>query len=143
MTVSVIERQDFSVSELQQIHMLLDLCYPRPPRDVFYRFIRQYRGHMLNYAVEIDRCVAGLVQLAPNSKGGTLETLAVHPEYRGRGIAKVLVEKLVSVNPGVIQLTTRIPDFFERFGFRRVVLLADGSHYMLRADSITNEIVGQ
>ena len=133
----VIERQEFSVRELQQIHLLLDYCYPRPPKDVFYRFVRQYRGNMLNYLAVDGDVLAGIVQLAPNSKGGTLETLAVHPEYQGQGIAKELVEKLISSNPGVIQLTTRIPRFFQQFGFQQIVRLTDGSDFMLRSDSIT------
>jgi len=129
--MNVEERLTFSSEELQQIHDLLDQCYPRPPKDVFYRFVAQYKGDVKNYVIITQGLIAGLVQLAPNSKGGTLETLGVHPDHQGQGFAERLVQTLLDSSHGVIQLTTRIPSFFERFGFESIMQLVDESWYMV------------
>jgi len=118
---------------LADLHRLLDACYPRPPRDVFYRLIAQYRpGFPAWIARAKSGQLMGFVHLAPNSKGGTLETLAVHPDYRGQGIAQALVRQLVESTEGVISLTTRAPDFFANLGFERIQTLPDESVFMIK-----------
>jgi N-acetylglutamate synthase-like GNAT family acetyltransferase len=83
------------------------------------------------YTLEHDRYVVGIVYCARHSKGGHLESLAVDPEYRGRGFADWLVNTLIADNPGVISLTTRIPAYFERLGFKPVETLPDRSVFMV------------
>ena len=115
-----------------RLHQLLDRCYPKPPRDVFYRLAEQYRpGFPAWLAHNVEGNLIGFVHLAPNSKGGTLETLAVDPDYRGLGIAQALVRSLLEATPGLISLTTRIPDFFRRQGFEAVRTLPDASVFMI------------
>ena len=115
-----------------QLHRLLDLCYPNQPRDVFYRLVEQYRpGFPAWLALNEETSLIGFVHLAPNSKGGTLETLAVYPEYRGLGVARVLVRSLLKATPGLITLTTRIPDFFRHQGFEIIRSLPDASVLMI------------
>jgi N-acetylglutamate synthase-like GNAT family acetyltransferase len=112
---------------------LLNTCYPKPPRDVFYRLVEQYRvGFPAYLALTKSGDIVGFAYLAPNSKGGTLESLAVHPEYRNLKLGKRLVKKLLEENPGVIQITTRIPDFFEKLLFKKITLLPDNSYFMIR-----------
>ena len=110
---------------------LLDRCYPRPPRDVFERMVALYRPGDPLYTLEHDGQTVGMVYCARHSKGGHLESLAIDPDYRGLGLADRLVETLVRDNPGVISLTTRIPAYFERLGFRAVEPLTDQSVFMV------------
>ena len=128
-----IEHRDNLDDCLVELHKLLDICYPNPPQDVFYRLVAQYRpGFPAWIARAQTGDIAGFVHLAPNSKGGTLETLAVSPEHRGRGIAHSLVLRLVQATDGVVSLTTRIPDFFKAMNFENVMKLEDGSIFMIR-----------
>ena len=126
---------------LIELHRLLDACYPRPPRDVFYRLVSQYRSGFPAWIVRTQAGqLVGFVHLAPNSKGGTLETLAVDPAHRRQGIAQALVRRLVESTEGVISLTTRIPDFFISFGFEQIRALPDGSVYMIQIRSVSQPI---
>lgn len=119
----------------QQLQPLLDACYPRPPRDVFERVVAaSHRRQRLWLASDGDG-VVGLVMLSPHSKGGHLDNLAVAPSARGRGIGQQLVQTLLQAvceeGPSMVSLTTRIPGFFEPFGFQPCGQLADGSTAML------------
>ena len=114
------------------VKMLLDRCYPNPPRDVYQRMLDCYRVGDPLYSVELGKKVVGIVYLARNSKGGHLENLAVDPEYRGCGLADCLVDTLITDNPGAISLTTRIPDFFQRHRFKPIQRMPDKTQYMVR-----------
>lgn len=122
------------------IKALLDRCYPKPPRDVFERMVALYRPGDPLYTLEHDGRTVGMVYCARHSKGGHLESLAIDPSYRGCGFADWLVKTLVQDNPGVISLTTRIPAYFERLGFKPVETLTDQSVFMVayrRSSQIT------
>lgn len=114
------------------IKMLLDRCYPKPPRDVFERMQGLYKPGDPLYTVEHEGKTVGMVYCTRHSKGGHLENLAVDPDYRGLGLAAQLVETLVGDNPGGISLTTRIPSFFARHGFEAIRTMPDQSVYMVR-----------
>lgn len=114
------------------IKVLLDRCYPKPPRDVFQRMLALYKPSDPLYTLEHDGHIIGMVYCARHSKGGHLESLAIDPEYRGLGLANRLVETLIQDNPGAITLTTRIPEFFARHDFRDVQMMPDGSLFMVR-----------
>jgi len=116
----------------EQVCRLVDRCYPRPPRNVFFRLIEQYREGYPVWLALADDDVIGMVMLIPNSKGGTLETLAVWPDARGQGIAAKLVDALLESSSGVISLTTRIPEFFQKRGFQPITPLDDKSIFMIR-----------
>ena len=127
-----LERRQSLVGYYPQLHRLLDVCYPRPPRDVFYGLMEGYRpGFPAWLALSADDNLIGFVYLAPNSKGGTLENLAVDPGYRGQGVAQALVRSLLEATNGLISLTTRIPDFFQRQGFETIRPLPDASIFMI------------
>lgn len=129
--ISIVRRESLT-GYYPPLHRLLDVCYPRPPRDVFYRLVERYRpGFPAWLALGAADNLVGFVYLVPNSKGGTLETLAVDPGYRSQGIAQALVRRLLEATPGLISLTTRIPDFFQRQGFEIVRILPDGTLYMI------------
>jgi ribosomal protein S18 acetylase RimI-like enzyme len=119
----------------QQLQPLLDVCYPRPPRNVYERVVAaSHRRQRLWLASDGD-AVVGLVMLSPHSKGGHLDNLAVAPSARGRGIGQQLVQTLLQSvrqeGPSMVSLTTRIPAFFSSFGFQPCGQLADGSTAML------------
>lgn len=119
----------------QQLQPLLDVCYPRPPRDVFERVVATSHRHQRLWLARDGQQLLGMVMLSPHSKGGHLENLAVHPAARGRGVALQLVQELLSAvaatGPAMVTLTTRIPAFFARFGFQVCDELGDGSTAML------------
>jgi amino-acid N-acetyltransferase len=63
----------------------------------------------------------GCGQLKPHSDG-TLElaSLAVIPSQRGKGVARVIIQKLTAAAPRPLYLTCRsqLGPFYEKFGFR-------------------------
>ena len=119
----------------QQLHPLLDACFPRSPRDVFERVVTaSHRRQRLWLARDGDGLL-GLVMLSPHSKGGHLDNLAVATSARTQGIGQQLVQALLQAvgqdGPAMVSLTTRIPRFFSPFGFQPCGQLADGSTAML------------
>jgi N-acetylglutamate synthase-like GNAT family acetyltransferase len=73
-------------------------------------------GDTLWVAEEKGRIV-GLVALKRHADCLELCALGVAPAFRGRGIAKALVEALIAETPGDVHLATVIPGFFEGCGF--------------------------
>ena len=65
----------------------------------------------------------GCGQLKPHSDG-TLElaSLAVTPSQRGKGVARVIIQKLMADAPRPLYLTCRsqLGPFYEKFGFRGI-----------------------
>ena len=103
----------------QQLHPLLDACYPRPPRDVFEQVVAASHRRQRLWLASDDDGLLGLVMLSPHSKGGHLDNLAVAPSARGRGIGQQLVQALLQAvgqeGPAMVSLTTRIPSLFAPF----------------------------
>lgn len=69
------------------------------------------------WIAEEDGRVAGVVALKTHPDCLELCALGVDPEYRGRGVAKALVEALMAEAPGDVHLATIIPRFFKACGF--------------------------
>lgn len=65
--------------------------------------------------------IVGLVALKVHDDCRELCALGVHPDFRGRGAARDLVEALMAGAPGDVHLATIIPGFFEGCGFVRAV----------------------
>ena len=67
-------------------------------------------------------------------KMGHIEDIAVHPDFRKAGVANRLTKTLLSTafhqGAFMITLTTRIPRYFSRFGFR-IIETYDNSSIML------------
>jgi ribosomal protein S18 acetylase RimI-like enzyme len=120
----------------QQLQPLLDVCFPRQPRDVFERVVAaSHRRQRLWLAMGGCGELLGMVMLSPHSKGGHLDNLAVAPHVRGQGVGKALVQRLLADTAGrgpvMVSLTTRIPEFFAPLGFQHCGTLPDGSLAML------------
>ena len=91
-----------------------------------------------------DGTLAACAQVKPHADG-TLElaSLAVRPAWRGRGLARRLVEQLLSQSPRPIYLTCRsgLESFYQKFGFRS--LAADElTPYFRRLQKLATAMMG-
>jgi N-acetylglutamate synthase-like GNAT family acetyltransferase len=71
-------------------------------------------------AVAPDGTLIACGQVKPHrDRSRELASIAVVPEWRGRGAASAIIERLLEDNPGPIYLTCRasLGHFYERFGF--------------------------
>lgn len=69
--------------------------------------------------------VIGCGQIKPHSDGTReLASIAVVPAWRGRGVARSIIEHLVAQESGVLYLTcrARLGPLYEKFGFRALRL---------------------
>ena len=72
-------------------------------------------------ALAPDGGVIGCGQIKPHRDGSReLASIVVAPAWRGNGVARAIIEHLVSNHPGSLYLTCRagLGPFYERFGFR-------------------------
>jgi amino-acid N-acetyltransferase len=82
--------------------------------------------HLGNFLLEFDgERLVGCAGLEVWGRAGLLRSVAVHPEYRSRGIARRLVRALLEQArrrglKSVSLLTTTAEGYFPRFGFVRV-----------------------
>jgi amino-acid N-acetyltransferase len=65
----------------------------------------------------------GCGQIKPH-KDGTFElaSIVVLPEWRGKGVARRIIEQLLEIHPGRLYLTCRsnLESLYQRFGFRTI-----------------------
>jgi N-acetylglutamate synthase-like GNAT family acetyltransferase len=74
-------------------------------------------------AVDEQQCMIGCAQMKPHGDGSReLASLAVEEQYRGQGIATVLIEALLSKEQPPIYLMCKaeLVPFYEKFNFRLV-----------------------
>jgi amino-acid N-acetyltransferase len=67
--------------------------------------------------------VIGCGQVKPHRDGSReLASIVVAPEWRGRGVARAIIERLLDENPGELHLMCRpgLRGLYEKFGFRTV-----------------------
>ncbi len=86
----------------------------------------------------------GCGQLKPHSDGSLeLASLAVTPAWRGKGVARIIIQALMDAAPRPLYLTCRAPLglFYEKFGFR--VLQPDEMPPYFRRLSRLARIVGK
>ena len=71
-------------------------------------------------ALSSEGGVIGCVQMKPHRDGSReLASLVVAPAWRGQGVARALIEQLISAHPGWLYLTCRasLGALYEKFGF--------------------------
>jgi N-acetylglutamate synthase-like GNAT family acetyltransferase len=76
--------------------------------------------------------VIGCGQLKPHRDGSwELASIMVAPAWRGQGVARAIIEHLLSNSPRLLWLTCVSPlvPFYARFGFREVTAPADMPPY--------------
>ncbi len=74
-------------------------------------------------AVDSQDRLLGCGQLKTHSDGSLeLASIAVHPQYRGRGIAHAIVNQLLdrASRPLYLRCAAPMQAFYERFGFRAI-----------------------
>ncbi len=79
-------------------------------------------------------------QLKPHGDGSLeLASIAVIPEWRGKGVARTVIEHLLEKHPGRLYLTCRaeLGPMYQKFGFQ-VVNRADMPTYFKRLSGIVN-----
>jgi GNAT superfamily N-acetyltransferase len=72
-------------------------------------------------AVDSGGRLVGCGQVKPHNDGTReLASIAVEPDWRGRGIAREIIETLMAENPPPLYLTCRadLEPLYNRFGFR-------------------------
>jgi N-acetylglutamate synthase-like GNAT family acetyltransferase len=85
-------------------------------------------------AVDRDGKIIGCGQVKPHSDGSfELASIAVLPDWRGRGIARSIIEHLLQEYPGRLYLTCRsqLGPLYQKFGFK-VLHVADMPPYFRR-----------
>ena len=87
--------------------------------------------------------IIGCGQVKPH-KDGSLElaSIAVEPEWRGKGIARAIIENLISANPNkrlFLTCRTSLQSLYERFGFR-VSRPEEMTPYFRRLSRIANTV---
>jgi amino-acid N-acetyltransferase len=74
-------------------------------------------------AVGPDGNVIGCGQVKPHADGTReLASIVVDPAWRGQGLARAIIERLLADNPGELYLMCRaeLEGLYEKFGFRRL-----------------------
>lgn len=64
--------------------------------------------------------VIGCGQIKPHGDGSReIASIVVDPEWRGQGVARAIIERLINENPGELFLMCRstLGPFYEKFGF--------------------------
>ena len=74
-------------------------------------------------AVDSHGALLGTGQVKPHGDGSLeLASIAVQPGWRGHGVARAIIERLLAEYPGPLYLTCRakLGPFYEKFGFERL-----------------------
>jgi N-acetylglutamate synthase-like GNAT family acetyltransferase len=63
--------------------------------------------------------LAGCGQIKPHGELCVLASIAVAPAWRSRGVARLVIDRLLAGSPGPIYLTCRLhlESFYQKFGF--------------------------
>jgi ribosomal protein S18 acetylase RimI-like enzyme len=92
-------------------------------RDWAAAYLDGRRGERMLVVRRAGRAVGFLAVLAPSPEVRVIDLVAVHPEARGAGAGRALVEALLSGSDGRVDVGTQIANtvalrFYERLGFR-------------------------
>lgn len=68
--------------------------------------------------VEDDKKIVGFGRLKPYKDAVEVGSLGVIPEYRKKGVAKLIMSELIKKGPKKLYATTDIPEFPAKFGFK-------------------------
>lgn len=90
--------------------------------------------HRFVLAIDANGVVIGCGQVKPHSDGTQeLASIAVLPGWRGRGVARSIIEYLLAQHPGRLYLTCRsqLGPLYQKFGFQ-VIQRSDMTPYFRR-----------
>ena len=95
-------------------------------------------------ASSLDGELVACGQVKPHADG-TLElaSIAVRPEWRGRGLARTVIERLLAASPGALYLTCRsgLEPLYRKFGFRPLES-GELTPYFRRIQKLANAMLG-
>jgi N-acetylglutamate synthase-like GNAT family acetyltransferase len=80
--------------------------------------------HRFILAIDSNGNVIGCGQVKPHSDGSLeLASIAVLPDWRGKGVARLIIEYLLKQHPGRIYLTCRsnLSSMYQKFGFQAIM----------------------
>jgi ribosomal-protein-alanine N-acetyltransferase len=111
--------------DIPQVAEIENLSFSRPyPAFVFRKYLRaRFLVH------EEEGKITGYIIGVKMGSKGIIISLAVHPEYRGKGHGKKLIEELVRImDAGIIELQVRRSNtealkFYQSVGFERKGIL--------------------
>ncbi len=109
-----IELRSASAGDAQAIRALIRSAQINPVGLDWRRF---------TLAVDGSGRLVGCGQIKPHRDGSReLASIAVVPEWRGRGVARALIEHLLETHPGTLYLTCRasLGSLYASFGFQVV-----------------------
>ncbi len=109
-----IELRSASAGDAQAIRALIRSAQINPVGLDWRRF---------TLAVDGSLRLVGCGQIKPHRDGSReLASIAVVPEWRGRGVARALIEHLLETHPGTLYLTCRasLGSLYASFGFQVV-----------------------
>jgi amino-acid N-acetyltransferase len=103
-----------TAADASSIHQIISQAHINPTALDWHRFI---------LAVDQSGTIIGCGQVKPHPGGlQELASLAVLPEWRGRGVARNIIENLLQEYPGKLYLTCRasLEPLYQKFGFQTV-----------------------
>lgn len=92
-------------------------------------------------AVDQENRVIGCGQIKLHSDGSyELASIAVKPAWRGQGVARAIIERLIASHPGDLYLTCRasLGSLYEKFGFSRITDTQGMPAYFRRVTRLFN-----
>lgn len=120
-----------AAADAETIRQIISMVHINPTGLDWQRFI---------LAVDLQGKVIGCGQLKPHADGSVeLASIAVLPEWRGKGVARTIIETLLEQHPGRLYLTCRaeLGSLYQRFGFQ-VVNRAEMPTYFKRISRLVN-----
>jgi N-acetylglutamate synthase-like GNAT family acetyltransferase len=114
-----------TAGDARMIRQIISLVRINPTSLNWHRFV---------LAVDRDGKIIGCGQVKPHSDGSLeLASIAVLPDWRGRGIARSIIEHLLQEYPGRLYLTCRsqLGPIYQKFGFK-VLHVVDMPPYFRR-----------
>jgi predicted N-acetyltransferase YhbS len=118
--------------DFEKVVELLRLVFPQDERGYYFGFLRfdpffhPRDVWLATDGKEVVSCLWVLRRLFSDGErllpGGGIANVATHPDFRGRGLASLLLQEAIlqSKKEGLsfLILVTEIPAFYERFGFQ-------------------------
>jgi N-acetylglutamate synthase-like GNAT family acetyltransferase len=120
-----------TAADARAIRRMISTVHINPTGLSWHRFI---------LAIDSQGTIIGCGQLKPHSDGSLeLASIAVLPEWRGRGVARSIIEYLLEPHLGKLYLTCRaeLGSLYQKFGFQ-VVESAEMPPYFKRVSGLVN-----
>jgi N-acetylglutamate synthase-like GNAT family acetyltransferase len=120
-----------TAQDADTIRQIISLVHINPMGLDWQRFI---------LAVDDQGSIIGCGQVKPHQDGSReLASIAVLPNWRDKGIARAIIEHLLTTHPGTLYLTCRsqLEPLYEKFGFK-VVKLTEMPPYFKKISRLVN-----